>query len=703
MVYRVGSDIGGTFTDLILASEDGQTFQVGKVLTTPERPDDAVIAGIESVLAATGVAPGQVSHVLHGTTLFTNAIIERKGARTALVTTRGFRDAVEIAREHRYDMYDLYMQRPRPLAPRHLRFELDERVLASGTVRQPMDPEQVRRLADRLRAERIEAVGVCLLHAYANPTHERLAGIILREALPEVAVTLSSELVPEIREYERTSTTLANVYVQRLAQRYLERLGQRLRRVGVAGGLFIMQSNGGLCEADTGGRYPVRLIESGPAAGALAAAHYGALLGHRDLLSFDMGGTTAKACVIADGEPLVSPEFEIDRRYHFKKGSGLPIKVPVIEMIEIGTGGGSIARVDALRRLRVGPESAGARPGPAAYSLGGTEPTVTDADLVLGYLDPDFFLGGQMRLDREAARRAIAERVGRPLGLDLVEAAWGIHQLANENMAGAARIHAIERGKDVERFPIFAFGGAGPVHAFGVARILRSPRVIYPLGAGVTSAVGFLVAPLSFDFVRTLPGDLAAARLGRRRPGGGRDGGGGTRRPRPDDPRRPGPLSSVRRHALPEAGLRDSRTDPGGAARRFPARGGPPELRARVPRDLRPHRPRRADRGGLVARGRPGAPADAPAADGSRCSAGTRGRRGKVSGASIFPTSEGYADVPVYDRYALGTGATIEGPAVIEERESTVVVSAAAAIRVDAASNVIVEVPPAAGYARPAV
>ncbi|HEX2480586.1 MAG TPA: hydantoinase/oxoprolinase family protein, partial [Methylomirabilota bacterium] len=507
MVYRVGSDIGGTFTDLILASEDGQTFQVGKVLTTPERPDDAVIAGIESVLAATGVAPGQVSHVLHGTTLFTNAIIERKGARTALVTTRGFRDAVEIAREHRYDMYDLYMQRPRPLAPRHLRFELDERVLASGTVRRPMDPEQVRRLADRLRAERIEAVGVCLLHAYANPTHERLAGIILREALPEVAVTLSSELVPEIREYERTSTTLANVYVQRLAQRYLERLGQRLRHAGVAGGLFIMQSNGGLCEADTGGRYPVRLIESGPAAGALAAAHYGALLGHRDLLSFDMGGTTAKACVIADGEPLVSPEFEIDRRYHFKKGSGLPIKVPVIEMIEIGTGGGSIARVDALRRLRVGPESAGARPGPAAYSLGGTEPTVTDADLVLGYLDPDFFLGGQMRLDREAARRAIAERVGRPLGLDLVEAAWGIHQLANENMAGAARIHAIERGKDVERFPIFAFGGAGPVHAFGVARILRSPRVIYPLGAGVTSAVGFLVAPLSFDFVRTLPGD----------------------------------------------------------------------------------------------------------------------------------------------------------------------------------------------------
>ena len=700
MVYRVGSDIGGTFTDLILASEDGQTFQVGKVLTTPERPDDAVIAGIESVLAATGVAPGQVSHVLHGTTLFTNAIIERKGARTALVTTRGFRDAVEIAREHRYDMYDLYMQRPRPLAPRHLRFELDERVLASGTVRQPMDPEQVRRLADRLRAERIEAVGVCLLHAYANPTHERLAGIILREALPEVAVTLSSELVPEIREYERTSTTLANVYVQRLAQRYLERLGQRLRRVGVAGGLFIMQSNGGLCEADTGGRYPVRLIESGPAAGALAAAHYGALLGHRDLLSFDMGGTTAKACVIADGEPLVSPEFEIDRRYHFKKGSGLPIKVPVIEMIEIGTGGGSIARVDALRRLRVGPESAGARPGPAAYSLGGTEPTVTDADLVLGYLDPDFFLGGQMRLDREAARRAIAERVGRPLGLDLVEAAWGIHQLANENMAGAARIHAIERGKDVERFPIFAFGGAGPVHAFGVARILRSPRVIYPLGAGVTSAVGFLVAPLSFDFVRTLPGDLAQldwaavaravaemeaegrAVLGRTIPADQvrfrrfadmryRKQGYEIRVPIPE-----GPLDASRREEVHQSFEGAYRAIYGHTVRDAPieavswrvvAQGPRPTLR--LPTAPAPDRDPRAARKGI--------------------------RR------VYLPDARGYADVPVYDRYALGAGATIEGPAVIEERESTVVVSAAAAIRVDAASNVIVEVPPAAGDARP--
>src|SRR5262249_4816899 len=299
-------------------------------------------------------------------------------------------------------------------------------------------PAEVRRLAERLRAEQIEAVGVCLLHAYANPANERVVGTILREELADVAITLSSELVPEIREYERTSTTLANVYVQRLAQDYLRRLRDRLSAAGVTGNLFIMQSNGGLGEAETGGRYPVRLIESGPAAGALAAAHYGSLLGHKDLLSFDMGGTTAKACVIANGEPLVSPEFEVDRRYHFKKGSGLPIKVPVIEMIEIGTGGGPSARVEPLRRPLRRPHTAGARPRPVAYGLGGVEPTVTDADLVLGYLDPGFFLGGQMRLDRAAAERAIVERVGSPLGLDLVAAAWGIHQLANESMAGAA-------------------------------------------------------------------------------------------------------------------------------------------------------------------------------------------------------------------------------------------------------------------------
>jgi N-methylhydantoinase A len=700
MSCRIGSDIGGTFTDLILASEDGTTFQVGKVLTTPEAPDDAVVAGIEAVLAQAGTPPAAISHVLHGTTLFTNALIERKGARTALVTTRGFRDAIEIAREHRYDMYDLAMQRARPLAPRHLRFELDERVLADGSVRKAVDPAEVRRLAAELRAARVEAVAVCLLHAYANPAPERLVGALLREALPDVAITLSSELVPEIREFERASTTLANVYVQRLAAGYLGRLRDRLRGLGIHGGLYIMQSNGGLCEADTGARYPVRLIESGPAAGALAAAHYGALLGHRDLLAFDMGGTTAKVCLIVDGEPLVSPEFEVDRRYQFKKGSGLPIKVPVIEMIEVGTGGGSLARVDALRRLRVGPESAGARPGPVAYRRGGTEPTVTDADLVLGYLDPDFFLGGQMRLDRDAAARAIAERVARPLGLDLVEAAWGIHQLANESMASAARIHAIERGLDVERFPLFAFGGAGPVHAAGVARILRSPSVIYPLGAGVMSAVGFLVAPLTFDFVRTLPGALdaldwaAAAHAVAEMEAAGRAILGRTI---------PADQVRLRRYA-------DMRYRKQGYEIRVPIPDGALDPGRRDEILTRFEAAYRAVYGHTV----PDAAVDVVSwrvvAEGPRpalalprsAAAGTDPVRARKGRRPVYlPDARGYADVAVYDRYALGPGTVLEGPAVIEERESTVVVPVRAPIRVDRASHLVLEL--GAGADRPGV
>ncbi len=691
MSYRVGADIGGTFTDLILASEDGKTFQVGKVLTTPDQPDDAVIAGIQQLLGEAGVAPEAVAHVIHGTTLFTNAIIERKGARTALVTTRGFRDAVEIGREHRYDMYDLYLQRPQPLAPRHLRFELDERILADGSVRRPVDPAEVRRLATRLRAEGVEAVAVCLLHAYANPAHERQVGALLREALPEAALTLSSDLVAEIREYERASTALANVYVQRLAERYLGRLRDRLRALGVRGSLFVMQSSGGLSEVETAVRAPVRLIESGPAAGALAAAHYGALLGHRDLLAFDMGGTTAKACIIANGEPLVAPEFEVDRRYRAKKGSGLPVKVPVIEMVEVGMGGGSVARVDALRRLLVGPESAGARPGPAAYGQGGTEPTVTDADLVLGYLDPGFFLGGRMPLDREAAARAIETRVARPLGLSLTEAAWGIHQLANESMASAARIHAIERGQDVERLPIFAFGGAGPVHALGVARILRSPRVIYPLGAGVMSSVGFLVAPLAFDFVRSLPGPLdaldweRAARAVAEMEAEGR---------------------RILGRTIPAAEVRVRRF----ADMRYRKQGY--EIRVAIPEGpLDPTRREeirrcfeatyRAIYGHTV----PGAPVDVVswrvAVSGPKPELVLPGNGGagpdpraalKGTRPAYLPDARGYADVPVYDRYALGAGASFEGPAVIEERESTVVVNARAWIRVDGLGNVVVEV-----------
>ena len=691
MAYRIGADIGGTFTDVILVDDAGHTFQVGKVLTTPDRPDDAVLHGLAQVLADVAARGEAVSHLIHGTTLFTNAIIERKGARTALVTTRGFRDAIEIGREHRYDLYDLYLQRPRPLAPRSLRFEVTERVLVDGSVDTPLDDADVTAVIERLRAERVEAVAVCLIHSYVNDAHERRVGEALREALPDVAVTLSCEVVRELREYERTSTTLVNVYVQRVAEDYLGRLRARLTEVGVRGALYVMQSSGGLSEVETAARFPVRLVESGPAGGALAAAHYGALLGHRDLLSFDMGGTTAKACVIADGEPLVAPEFEVDRRYQFKKGSGLPVKVPVIEMIEVGTGGGSIARVDELQRLLVGPESAGARPGPACYALGGVEPTVTDADLLLGYLDPGFFLGGRMRLDVDAAARAIQQRVAQPLGLELAEAAWGIHQLANESMASAARIHVIERGRDVATFPLFAFGGAGPVHAHGVARILRSPRVIYPLGAGVTSTVGFLVAPLTFDFVRTLPGGLddldwspvmaaidemeaqGRAILGRTVPPEEvgfkryvdmryRKQGYEIRVPLPG-----GRLDAGRREAVRQAFEEAYRAVYGHTV-------------STTPIDVVSWR--------VVAMG----PKPVLALPRAQAAGGSAERARKGTRRAWVPEGKGFVEVPVYDRYALASGHTFAGPAIVEERESTVVVGAGGLARVDEWGTMIVEV-----------
>jgi N-methylhydantoinase A len=693
MTLRLGSDIGGTFTDLILASEDGATFEIGKVLTTPDAPDDAVVTGAGQVIGAAKAAGVDVSHVIHGTTLFTNALIERKGARTALITTRGFRDALEIAREHRYDMYDLRMKRPPPLAPRYLRFEVDERILVDGAVLKSLDEASVEAVVPLLRAEKIEALGICLLHSYVNDAHERRVAEIIAKALPEIAITISSELVPEIREYDRTSTTLANVYVKRIAELYLGRLQERLiSQQGVKGSLFVMQSNGGVSRAEDATRFPIRLVESGPAAGALAAAYYGALTDHPDLLAFDMGGTTAKACVIDKGEPLIAPEFEVAREYQFKKGSGLPVKISAIEMIEIGTGGGSIARVDSLKRLQVGPQSAGAKPGPVCYGLGGTEPTVTDADLMLGYLDPGFFLGGRMRLDVEGAQSAITANVAGPLGLDATAAAWGIHQLANEAMASATRIHAIERGKDASKFPIFAFGGAGPVHAYGVARILRSPRIIYPLGAGVMSAIGLLTAPLAFDFVKTFPGGLDDM-----------DWAGAMRVVSAmEDEGRAILSKSVAARDIRFQRFADMRYRKQGYDVRVPVPGGrldatsEAEIRRRFEDVFKrlyghviPNTPIDILSWRVIALGpKPnlllpkgddhrGMPADA-----------LKGHR------SIYlPAARAYSDVPVYDRYRLGAGAQLEGPAIVEERESTVVIHGPGRIRVDEWSNLIIDMP----------
>ncbi len=689
MGYRIGADIGGTFTDLVLVADDGRTFELGKVLTTPSAPEKAILAGVRELLERENTPSCEIRHVVHGTTLFTNALIERRGSKTALITTKGFRDALEIAREHRYDMYDLRMEKAPPLAPRHLRFELDERVLADGTIRKPLDEKEVKQLAAQLKKEKVEAVAVCLIHSYLRPEHERSVAKILREILPEVSTTISSDLVPEIREYDRSSTTVANVYVKRISERYLTALRRGLEgAVGINGPLFVMQSNGGVCEVETAKESPIRLVESGPAAGAIAAAHFGKVFGIRDLLSFDMGGTTAKACVIADGEPLVTPEFEVDRRYHFRKGSGLPVKVPVIEMIEIGTGGGSIASIDAMRRLQVGPHSAGSSPGPSCYGLGGKDPCVTDADLILGYLDPNFFLGGKMKLDVDAASNAIARGIGGPLELPTVKAAWGIHKLANESMASAARIHAIERGKDVAKFPLFAFGGAGPVHAFGVAQILHSPKIIFPFAAGVMSAVGFLAAPLCLDAVRSLPGlldelDWTAVN---RTIGEMEDEGRSTLS-------HTIPTSEVRfrrwadmryrkqgyeiRVAIPDGPLNQSSV--GNIRAAFEAayikiygqslHGGAVEVVSWRVQSLGPTPELKLPK----------------AASTAKINNGIKSQR-KI----FIPEADGFIDTPVYDRYALVPGQKVAGPAIFEERESTVVINGAAEIAVDDRCNLFV-------------
>ncbi|HET8845914.1 MAG TPA: hydantoinase/oxoprolinase family protein, partial [Ktedonobacteraceae bacterium] len=482
--YRVGVDIGGTFTDLMILDDATGSFAVGKTLTTAQDPSQAVEVVLLETLEQGGIGANTVQQLIHGTTLVTNAIIERKGSRTALFATQGFRDSIEIGRENRYELYDLMLEMPQPLVPRYLRFGIPQRTLADGTTLQELDVAFVEQLTRELVTHGIEAIAIAFLNSFANPDAEREARAIVQRVAPHMRVAISSDVVPEIREFERTSTTITNVYVQDRVERYLRELQMRLANLGFQRDLYMMISSGGIVTVDTATRFPVRLLESGPAAGALGAAHHGLVCGYPDLLSFDMGGTTAKFCIIDQGKPLIAHEFEVDRRYRFKKGSGLPIKIPVIEMIEIGAGGGSLACIDPLGLLKVGPESAGAEPGPACYGRGGTEPTVTDADLILGYLDPDYFLGGLLKLDLAAARHALKEHIADPLAISVEEAAWGIHQIVNESMANAARIHTLERGKDPHRFPVFAFGGAGPAHGFRIARALGSPLLVVPFGAG---------------------------------------------------------------------------------------------------------------------------------------------------------------------------------------------------------------------------
>lgn len=495
-------DIGGTFTDVAL--EDGARRVTTKVLTTPAAPERGVLAGIGRVLALAGLGPGDVAILIHGTTLATNALIERKGARTALLTTEGFRDVLAMGNESRYEQYDLNIVLPEPLVPRRLRLPIPERLDNEGRVLRPLDEVAVRAVVPRLRAEGIESVAVGFLHAFVNSVHEERVRAILAEEMPEVAVSLSSEVSPEMREWERFSTTAANAYVQPLMARYLHNLERELRAMGLAAPVFLMLSGGGLTTIETACRFPIRLVESGPAGGAIFSAEVARQCGLASVLSFDMGGTTAKVCLIDNGRPQTARTFEVARVGRFRKGSGLPLRIPVIEMVEIGAGGGSLAHVDAMGRIAVGPESAGADPGPACYGRGGTKPGVTDANLLLGRYEPERFAGGTMSLDGAAARAAMQAEVGGKLGLAPEMAALGVIEMVDENMANAARVHAIESGKTYDGRTMIAFGGGGPVHACRIAEKVGIARVLVPSGAGVGSAIGFLRAPVGYEVVRSL-------------------------------------------------------------------------------------------------------------------------------------------------------------------------------------------------------
>ncbi len=499
---RLAVDIGGTFTDVVLEIPHRPAITT-KLLTTYAHPGEAVLEGIDRVLNESGLSPDRIGLIIHGTTLATNALIERSGARTALLTTRGHRDALEMAHEDRFEQYDINIDRPAPLVPRHLRLPIQERLDRNGKVLVPLAETQVHDALATLDQHEIESVAIGYLHGFVNPDHEQRTADILSRARPDLYITLASEVCPEIREYERLSTACANAYVRPLMARYLNRLSGELQQRGLRCPFLMMTSGGGLTTLETAARFPIRLVESGPAGGAILARHVARQLNLERLLSFDMGGTTAKLCLLDDFEPLTSRSFEVDRVYRFKKGSGLPVRIPVIEMVEIGAGGGSIAQVDKLQRIQVGPESAGSEPGPAAYGRGGTRPAVTDADVVLGKIYADKFAGGTMTLDETASREALKRHIGAPLNLDLQAAAFGVSEVVDENMAAASRAHAAEFGMDLGSRDMVAFGGAAPLHAARLGEKLGVDRIVIPTEAGVGSAVGFLLAPIAYEVVRS--------------------------------------------------------------------------------------------------------------------------------------------------------------------------------------------------------
>jgi N-methylhydantoinase A len=692
MSYRLAVDIGGTFTDFALVGDESGRMAIYKQLTTPSDPSLCVLDGAKRLLDDQGVSFDELKTITHGTTLVTNAVIERKGSRTAMITTKGFRDILDIGNERRYDLFDLRLVFPEPLIARQLRFEIEERISYAGEVLTHLQVDQLQDLKKNLTAVNgVESVAVCLLHSYLNDTHEKQISAFLKEHFPGLYISTSSEVFPFMREYDRFTTTSVNAYVKPVVDRYLDRLEKGFQKEGFTGKLYIMTSSGGTVTTDTARRFPVRMLESGPAAGVLMSAHLGRNMNLPNLLSYDMGGTTAKGCLIRKGTPRKEYHMEVARVHEFKQGSGLPIKTPVIDMIEIGSGGGSIAEVDQRGLIKVGPQSSGADPGPACYGLGGTQATLTDANLVLGYLDPNFFVGGRMALDIEASSRVIKNEIADALSLDLLAAAWGIHEIINEDCARAFRVHASERGVDYRNCTMIAFGGSGPIHALRIARKLKIPRVVFPFGAGVFSAFGLLVSPLSFDSLRShrifyeeLTPELFNETFQ--------------------------PLIAESSALLRDAGVEEKdikivrRLDMRYLGQGFEVEVILPDMQdvrslvEQIPEIFVAAYQKRYSislidepleivnwkveaQGRALGMGGEYHPEDV---------GGAKALKGKRN--AFFPEARAYLKSPIYDRYLLQPGTTIMGPAIVEERESTCIIGVGDKVAVDDRYNLVAEI-----------
>ncbi|MFT5132377.1 MAG: N-methylhydantoinase A [Gammaproteobacteria bacterium] len=692
MNYHFCFDVGGTFTDMVLLDEASGQFTVSKELTSTIEPAIAVTAGLKTLTRQSNIRPHDITNAVRGaTTLITNCLLERSGDKTALITTSGFRDILEIGKEWRYDIYDLFLKMPEPLVPRQLRKGVSERIDHNGDIVQALDLDELKDIVKFFENENVKSIAICFLHSYKNPVHERKARDIVREMLPNVEVCISSEVIPEIREFERCSTAVANAYVLPVARKHFANLRRMLQESGVSARTFIMHSAGGVLTTERAEEIPIRMVESGPAAGVMAGLFYGKAMGISDLVTFDMGGTTCKVALISNDKAHVVNEFEVARVARFKKGSGLPLKIPVLNMVEIGAGGGSIAHIDELGLLKVGPASAGADPGPACYGKDGNDPTVTDADLLLGYLNPDYFLGGNMSLRKDLASNTI-QTLAEQLGLSVIETAASINMLVNENMANAARVHLAEEGKDCRRYALLAFGGAGPVHAVDVARRIGISKVISPRAAGVLSAVGLLATPVAFDFVRTFATSLHTLDWTE--------------------------LKAINAELQVEAAelLRDAGVDTGdvefsrSADMRYQGQGY--EITVSIPANILDDesavgfREAFNDRYNelynrrvasdlamevvnwrLAAKGKP-APLKLFAAE-KKSDKKADARKGSRS--VYFPSQQAYFDADVYEHDLLTPGQQIAGPAIVEQKESTVVVGPGDKISVDAYLNLIID------------